>query len=241
MPFESVAAYYNHVLTSDDYDQEDFERLFPQLATLQRVFPDLERALELNASIPFEVCMRVADYSGGPCILNVDDSGSHCRGYVTDTTCESGGCNWNCISCARSEQSLQHMQYFKIRPMQYFKLRPIRQQVGIGFTLNPKGRSGFRFNNESCGFYLDAKTFFFGRDEAGKERSIAISNRLTRMPNDNNSHTMELAIDYVNQQVLLKWPRKGGEPLRLDLPEHMRNRLLFPLVQAWHGCSLTVV
>jgi hypothetical protein len=239
-----VEKYYQSLLKGETIDDLPQKHELPHnkkqdlttfyAALLHQVSGELEVDSRHKTRLPLDVCSLIATFCP-PFPLHIAAAMKPCRQCrVTDQICQSHKlCQRNCIVTARSRQPFSHLQFFKIRFL--------GNSVGIGLTLNPNGSSGIRFNDESCGFYLETKCFHFGKDEAtGEERAIGIHDWFLKSRFQYTGNIIGLAVDYERNQILLKWPNRT-EMLRFTLPEHFQNKLLFPLVQSWGGCELSLV
>lgn len=210
--------------------------LFPGISNSMESYPYFIQGLTLQLqkrhnlqALPAEICSHIASFL--PRFPLNAHAAYHCRNCtITDQTCKS--CHLNCTAGARSSQPLPHLKFFKIRYTGYC--------IGIGITTNPHGMSGIRFHKESCGFYLNTKCFYNTDKFSGNEKVTEIHEWFLRTKFENTGNYMALAIDYKENQILLRWPNRT-EVLRMELPDQFKKCLLFPLVQAWDGCEASVV
>lgn len=148
--------------------------------------------------------------------------------FLTDTTLKVVSRRWNDVNYAKLGGGLMDGQWVGGEPQS-------GTQVGIGVSFTPHAEGGIRFNQNSLGIYLDAKTLHWGRPEVKKDPyNTVFSSRLVRDPNGKPG--MWIMVDY--SEGILWYAHPYMKPISFPLPDIFKNKPLFPHYQVWNGKSI---
>lgn len=165
-------------------------------------------------------CQRFTEQSCPelPLMLNLDTRTSpEFRLAASNLVAVSG--DWNKVQAVKGGRPLFDQETFAVTPQR-------NEQVGIGLSVNGRAAQGLRFNDDTWGLYLDAKTAQYGAAEVRSSYTLLAGER-----ND----ALRLTLKCAENKAVFTAPNSA--PVEFDLPAHFAGLPLYPVVQVWNSNS----